>query len=86
MYLHIGQGLVVLRQNVIGIFDLDNSSRSYRTRDFLNNAERQNQVVTVGDDLPRSFTITCENGVTTIYLSQISASTLAKRYESETVE
>ena len=41
MYLHLGQSVVVPFRDVIGIFDLDNTTSSHRTRAFLSRAERE---------------------------------------------
>ena len=35
MYLHLGQSVVVPHKNILGIFDLDNSSWAFKTREFF---------------------------------------------------
>ena len=83
MYLHLGQSVVVPYRDVVGIFDLDNTSSSHLTRAFLERAEKEGRVVNVSDDLPRSFVLcTQERGNSTVYLSQLSAATLLRRAES----
>ncbi len=79
MYLHIGQNTTILSKSIIGIFDLDHSSSSKITRDFLRVQEQKHRVINVSDDLPRSFLICEENGSIRIYLTQISSSTLLRR-------
>ena len=78
MYLNIGNDMMLRQKSVVGIFDLDNTSTSKRTREFLENAEREGQVVPC-DDLPKSFVLTQEYGMIRIYLTSLSASTLEKR-------
>ena len=80
MYLHIGQEMVVRMKEIIGIFDMDNTTISKTTRDYLHKAEKEGRVITVCDDLPRSFVV-CRNdsGIETVYISQISCATLLKR-------
>ncbi len=78
MYLSIGNDMAVREKSVIGIFDLDNTSTSRRTRDFLEKAEKQGLVVPC-DDLPKSFVLTAEYGMSKVYLSALSSSTLEKR-------
>ena len=41
MYLHIGQNVVVPFGDVVGLFDLDNTSSSHLTRSFLERAEKE---------------------------------------------
>ena len=78
MYLSIGNDMAVREKSVIGIFDLDNTSVSSRTRDFLSNAEKEGQVVPC-DDLPKSFVLTAEYGMNRLYLTSLNTATLEKR-------
>ena len=83
MYLHLGQSVVVPHKNILGIFDLDNSSWAFKTREFLERAEQEGRVVSVCDDLPRSFVLVgSEEGPPTVYISQLSPSALLRRTES----
>ncbi len=78
MYLSIGNDMAVRERSIIGIFDMDNTTTSKRTREFLSNAEREGQVVPC-DDLPKSYIVTAEYGMDRVYLSSLSAATLEKR-------
>ncbi len=82
MYLSIGNDMAVREQAVIGIFDLDNTSVSKRTREFLKRSEREGLIVPC-DDLPKSYIITAEYGLTKVYLSGLSALTLEKRLKEQ---
>jgi len=79
MYLHLGSGVAIPYKNIIGIFDLDNTSTSRITQNFLRAAQESGAVETVSYELPRSF-IVCEiSGKPRIYISPISSQTLLKR-------
>lgn len=80
MYLHLGQETVVREEEVIGIFDLDTSTVSKHTRNFLEKAEKEKKVINVSYELPKSF-ILCSKGKKDkrIYISQISSGTLKSR-------
>ena len=41
MYLHLGQNTVITHDEIIGIFDLDNTTVSKKTRDYLCNTGKQ---------------------------------------------
>ena len=87
MYLHLGQSVVVRRSDIIGIFDLDNTSSSFRTRKFLEQAEREGRLISVFDDLPKSFVICQKPGEqAVIYLSQLLPATLRGRVENSSME
>ena len=78
MYLSIGNDMSVRDSSIIGIFDLDNTSTSKRTREFLHRAEEEGAVIPC-DDLPKSFILTTEYGFTRVRLSTLASATLEKR-------
>ena len=78
MYLSIGNDMAVRDTSIIGIFDMDNTSTSKRTREFLARAEKEGQVVPC-DDLPKSFVLTAEYGLNRIFLTSLGSATLEKR-------
>ena len=45
MYLSIGNDMAVRESSIIGIFDMDNTSTSKRTRAFLEEAEKQGKAM-----------------------------------------
>ncbi len=84
MYLHLGQSTVIDDRDIIGIFDLDITSQSYRTRQFLNRAEQAGQVESVSEELPKSFVVCQRAGEKEqrVYLAQPSSGTLLKRIKT----
>ena len=78
MYLNIGNDMSLRDRNIIGIFDMDNTSTSRRTREFLEKCEAEGQVVPC-DDLPKSFILYTEYGFHRVHLTTLSSSTLEKR-------
>ena len=78
MYLNIGGDMAVRDKSIIGIFDLDNTSVSHRTKEFLSAAEKEGPVIPC-DDLPKSFVLTSEYGMNRLYLTSLNTSTLEKR-------
>ena len=92
MYLHLGQSVVVPFRDIVGLFDLDNTTASHLTRAALERAEREGRVVNVGEDLPKAFAL-CrpaggrgKQGESRIYLTQLSTATLLRRSESDGFE
>ena len=78
MYLNIGNDMAMRESSIIGIFDMDNTTTSKRTRIFLEKAEQEGRVVPC-DDLPKSYVVTVEYGLERVYLTSLSAKTLEKR-------
>ena len=80
MYLHLGQNVMVPEDAVLGVFDLDNTTWSFRTRRFLERAEREGRVTAVGDDLPRSFVLVQEgDSPPAVYITALSSAALSAR-------
>lgn len=79
MYLHLGQEVVVKTADIIGIFDLEKTSTSKRTKDFLVSATKRKEVITVSYEMPKTFIITKNQEKTNVYISQISSTTIKKR-------
>ncbi len=85
MYLHLGNEVVVSKKEIIGIFDIENTSVGRITKDFLANASKNAQVISVSEEMPKSFIICKDtnNKVTKLYISQISPATLKKRAQQK---
>ena len=83
-YLHIGLNVMVEDRRIIGIFDLDITSQSKRTREFLEKAEQEGVVVPVTEDIPKSFLV-CDHPYhrQIVYISQLNTQTLQKRSRGE---
>ena len=79
MYLHLGENTVVRTDSIIGIFDMDTSTISKWTKDYLSNATKNKRVINVSMELPKSFVVCNENNEIKVYVSQISSQTLMKR-------
>ena len=78
MYLSIGNARAVRDSSIIGIFALDNPTPSPRTREFLNHAEQEGQVIPCAG-LPTAFVLTDEYGFHQLHLTELNATTLEKR-------
>ena len=82
MYLHAGNNKNIREKDIIGIFDMDNSTVSHITRKYLADAQREERVVSAKDEIPKSFILYKENGKYMICFSQISTASLMGRTEN----
>lgn len=91
MYLHLGNSIIVKDRDIIGIFDLENTTVSRFTKEFLRGQTDNNLIINVTDEIPKSFIVTSNikvsgkgknamnksyNKKENTYLSQISTATL----------
>lgn len=64
MFIQATKNKSIRKKHIVGIFDLDSSTISHITRNFLNDSEKSHKIVGI-DNLPKSFILTDEK----IYLS-----------------
>ena len=77
MYVHIGENKVLRKKDIMFIFDLDSSTVSVHTRNYLKKAEKEKRVTMLGYDLPKSFVVTKDHKV---YLSPLNTATIKGFY------
>ena len=83
MFLHVGNNKNIRTRDVIGIFDMDNTTVSAVTRKFLNGKQKAHLVEAVSFDIPKSFILYSEKGEFKICFSPLSPSALRGRLQNE---
>ena len=82
MYLHIGNNYSVDVRDIVGVFDIENTTVEKCTKKILERAEKEHHFFYTTYDMPKSFIVTVKNGKERVYISQLSAATLRKRLQS----
>ena len=83
MYLHIGNGVSIKTDDIIGIFDLDTATVSQHTKKYISEKQKEGKVEYTDFDLPRSFIILSKKNEEKVKLSRISTLGLIQRIEGE---
>ncbi len=78
IYLHIGNNYSVDVREIIGIFDMDNTTVTSYTKKLLDTAEKNRKIFLATYELPKTFILTNDK----VYISQLSAGTLKKRLKN----
>lgn len=81
MYLHLGSDIVIAFDNVVAVCDIDKTTVSKDTKDFLSSAEKKGEATNLSTDLPKSFVVCSKRKKQNVYITQISPQTLFKRSE-----
>jgi extracellular matrix regulatory protein B len=76
LFVPLSSGFSADRRTLIGIFDLDTSTKSPDTRKFLRLCEKKGKLSTDSKDLPKSFAV-CDGYIT---LLQTASNQLAKKF------
>lgn len=77
MYVNIGADRMIFCDDIVGVFDLDNTTTSKITRSFLKRCEREEKSESAVTDIPHSFVVTDEK----VYISQYSSQIIYKRID-----
>ena len=80
MYIHLGQNTVVKNSDIVGIFDIDNTSVSKHTKALFADFEKKKRVINVSFEIPKSFLLVKKGDESFIYITPISSATLKKRW------
>ena len=79
MYLHIGNNYSVDVRDIVGIFDIENTTVEKCTKLLLERAEKEKKCIYTTYEMPKSYIVTMNDGRERVYISQLSAATLRKR-------
>ncbi len=75
MYIHLGNDTAVPENEIIGIFDIENTSVNKDTKEFLSNAGKTGKTAYVSFDMPKAYVLCSEK----VYITAVSSLTLNKR-------
>lgn len=75
MYLHIGNNKNIRKKSLIGIFDMEITTQSSVTKEFLREIQKKNMVENISHDLPKSFVVTDD----IVFLSPTAVKSFKKR-------
>ena len=80
-YIQLEKGESIDKRTVIGIFDIETASMSASTKDLFRRKEDEHGVVSLSNDLPKSFVLCDGEYSDTIYISGLSTESIKKRTE-----
>ena len=81
IFLHVGHSKSVKTSDIVGIFDMDTSTVSKVTKNFLSISQKKGEVENTTTEIPKSFILTCkrrERKPKTV-ISQLAVTTLNER-------
>lgn len=78
MYVDIDTDSLVNGDDVVGIFDLDNTTINKFTNEFLNKMQAEGKIEYLVSDIPKSFVLMKDG---TVFVVELSSQILKKRFE-----
>ena len=82
MYVSVGQDTVIRSRDVVSVCDIDKTSISSITRDFLKKAQEENRVIVAAGDIPVSFILLTDGSV---ILSPLNTLTIKRRMTEKSI-
>jgi len=82
MYIHIGGEYMIKKESIVGIFDLENTTISKATKEYLKDKEKKHIIINVNEEMPKTFIILEEKGDKKVYITSISSKTIKKRFKN----
>ena len=79
MYLHIGNNVIMKREDIIGIFDLKAIKKSKNCKKFFEKLEENNNIINISEGIEESLVLAMKKNKLKGYISNISSGTLGKR-------
>ena len=87
MFLHLGGNFIVDKKDIVAIMDLESSTISKITKEYLKDMEIHKNVINVEEKiLPKSYVIVKNEKENKLYISPIAAQTLLKRCEEDYIK
>ena len=87
MFLHLGGNFIVDKKDIVAIMDLESSTISKITKEYLKDMEIHKNVINVEENiLPKSYVILKNEKENKLYISPIAAQTLLKRCEEDYIK
>ena len=81
MFIHIGDNVSVLSEEIIAILDMEIVTTMRDSRGFLKMCEEEAFIENImPEEMPKTIVITEKSGRSKVYLSPISAATIKKRF------
>ena len=70
MFLHIGEGKILRKKDIIGVFDLETTSISKKTREFLRVNDKKGTISYISDEIPKTYIICSSEKEEKVYMTQ----------------
>ncbi len=79
MYIHLGGDYVLRSRDIIGVFDIENTSVSRDTREFLSSAGKRGSDAYASYDMPKAFVVAEREGWEKVIITNVSPASIEKR-------
>ena len=69
------------KNDIVAVLDMETTSVSKKTREFLRSSDKKGEVINVSEEIPKTYIVCEKKKEKKVYISQLSSQTLYKRAE-----
>ncbi len=82
-YLQLEKGESIEKSEIIGIFDIETASVSQGTKELFKRKDEERGVISLSNDLPKSFLVVDGEYVDSVYITGLSTESIKKRLDNK---
>ena len=86
MYLHIGNNILINKNEIIGIFDIESLKNNKKNLLDYNKMINDNEIIDISDGKQKTYILLKQKHKILIYISNISSLTIEKRIKEDSIE
>ena len=79
MKLWLNDEVAAVREEIVGIFDMDSATVEKSTKEFLQKGEKEKRLTVATEEIPVSFIVTAEGNTHRIFFTRNAPRVLARR-------
>ena len=79
MYLYICKNMIIKKENIIGIFDVNSIKETKEFQELFFQLKERHKLIDISERIQKSFILIKENKEYKAYISNVSVGTLEKR-------
>jgi len=79
MYLHIGKGLILNKENIVAILNIDYIKNTKEYKKFYQKLLEEEKIINIANGNEKTLILVNKNNETKAYISNINSNTIVKR-------
>ena len=81
MFIQLEHGESIDEKDIIGVFDIDSAGSAESTKEFFKRKGEELGVVSLSNDLPKSFLLCADEYTDRVYITGLSVDSVKKRFD-----
>lgn len=79
MFVNIGANTIIKKKDIVAVFDIETTTGSETTREYLRRSNKRSEIVTLTEDLPRAMVLCNSRNGMALYITDVSSAAIKRR-------